>query len=274
MRRMSYPAGPREDAQVSFSRKSTTVLPRELDGCEFEAVVLAMAGHDLRQPLQVIQNVQERLDSGMRTRSELHLLELCQKAIDRLTAQLDQLLSALRVRERGRRVELAPVGLEPAMRQVRREYEVTALQKGVQIGVVPCRSWIMSDALLLSATLGNLVSNAVKYTEPGGRILVGCRHFRNSVRIDVLDTGIGISEEHIAKIFDAFTRVDATHGEGLGVGLFIVRQAIAVLGHRLEVSSVTGCGTRFSIWAKRACERLHTPQGMVRFPDLTGSNDV
>lgn len=274
MRRTSCPAGSNEDAQGSFSRKSTTVLPKEQDGCEFETAILAIAGHDLRQPLQVIQNVQECLDSGMRTRSELHLLGLCQKAIDRLTAQLDQLLSALRVRERGRHVELTPISLEPVMRQVRRENEVTALQKGVQIRVVPSRSRIMSDAFLLSATLGNLVSNAVKYTEPGGQILVGCRHFRNSVRIDVLDTGIGISEEHMAKIFDAFTRVDATQGEGFGVGLFIVRQAIAVLGHRLDVSSVAGRGTRFSILATRAYERLHTRQSTLRFPDLTRSNDA
>jgi two-component system phosphate regulon sensor histidine kinase PhoR len=271
MRRTRCPVRSGEDVQDSFSARSATVLPKEQDGCEFETAILAIAGHDLRQPLQIIRNVQERLDSGMRTRSELHLLGLCQKAIERMTAQLDQLLSALRVRERGRHVELTPVSLESMLRQVGREYEVVALRKGVQIRVVPSRSRIISDALLLSATLANLVSNAVKYTEPGGQVLVGCRHFRNHVRIDVFDTGIGISGAHMEKMFDAFTRGDATQGEGFGVGLFIVRQAIAVLGHRLDVSSVAGRGTQFSILAKRACERS-APRGAVRFPDLTSSN--
>jgi signal transduction histidine kinase len=83
--------------------------------------------------------------------------------------------------------------------------------------------------------------------------LLGCRRFRDLARIDVLDTGIGISEKHMSKIFDAFVRVDAAHGQGLGIGLFIVRQATAVLGHRVDVNSVAGRGTRFSIFAKRAC---------------------
>jgi two-component system, OmpR family, phosphate regulon sensor histidine kinase PhoR len=238
---------------------STTVSPKKLNGCEFEAILLAMAGHDLRQPLQIIRSVRERLDNGHRTRSELCLLNLCQSAIDRLTGQLDQLLSALRIRENGRHVQLSPVNLESLLREARREHELAALEKGLQIRVVATRSWVMSDAFLLSAALRNLVSNAIKYTEPGGRILLGCRHLQNCVRIDVFDTGIGISDEHMSEIFEAFTRLDATQGEGLGIGLFIVRQAIAVLGHRVDVSSVAGRGTRFSIVARRACANVHEP---------------
>ena len=160
---------------------------------------------------------------------------------------------ALRVREHDKHVQMAPVSVDGLLQEVRREHELDALQKRVRIRVVRSRCWIMSDALLLGAALHNLVGNAIKYTEPGGRILLGCRDFRHLVRIDVLDTGIGISEMHLSKIFDAFVRIDATQDEGLGIGLFIVRQATAVLGHRLDVSSVAGRGTRFSIFAKRAC---------------------
>jgi len=65
------------------------------------------------------------------------------------------------------------------------------------------------------------------------------------VRIDVCDTGIGIAGEQLSKIFDAFTRLDSTRCDGLGVGLFIVRRAIEVLGHRIDVSSVASRGSRF-----------------------------
>jgi signal transduction histidine kinase len=97
-----------------------------------------------------------------------------------------------------------------------------------------------------------LVSNAVKYTQPGGRILIGCRETAQSIRVDVYDTGIGIAEGQMPRIFEAFTRLDPARCDGLGIGLFIVRQAIGILGHRIEVASTPGRGSRFSIFASRA----------------------
>jgi two-component system, OmpR family, phosphate regulon sensor histidine kinase PhoR len=249
-----------EDDSRCSAVTGTSASPERFDDSDFEATLLAMAGHDLRQPLQVIQNVRERLDNGLRTPSELALLKTCQSAIDRLTGQLDQLLSALRISEHGGHGQLAPVSLEALLRDARREHELAALERGLKIRVMSTRSWILSDALLLGAVLRNLVSNAIKYTEPGGRILLGCRHFQNCVRIDVFDTGIGISEEDMSTIFEAFTRLEAKRGKGLGIGLFIVRQAIAVLGHRIQVSSVVNRGTRFSIVARRACIQGEEPQ--------------
>ncbi|WP_456635897.1 sensor histidine kinase [Bradyrhizobium sp. USDA 10063] len=225
----------------------------ETDACEFVGILLAMAGHDLRQPLQIIQSVHDRLGDCAWTKSELHLLRLGQSAVDRLTEQLDQLLDALRLHEHGKRVQMVPVDVGTLLREVYRENEWAALQKGVQIRLVPTTSSIVSDAVLLGAVLRNLVSNAIKFTESGGRVLLGCRHMRDSIRIDVFDTGVGISAEQIPKIFEAFTRLDPAQSDGLGVGLLIVRRAIAMLGHRVDVSSVVSRGTRFSILARRTC---------------------
>lgn len=227
--------------------------PNETDACEFAGTLLAMAAHDLRQPLQIIQSVHDRLGDGARTKSELHLLQLGKSAIDRLAEQLDQLLDALRLHEHGRRVQMVPVDLGTLLREVYQENEWAALRKGVQIRLVPTTSSIMSDAVLLGAVLRNLVSNAIKFTESGGRVLLGFRHVRDSIRIDVVDTGIGIPAEKIPKIFEAFARLDSAQSDGLGIGLFIVRRAIAMLGHRVDVSSVVSRGTRFSILAMRSC---------------------
>ena len=76
--------------------------------------------------------------------------------------------------------------------------------------------------------LGGLVSNAVKYTQLGGRILVGCRSSGSDIRIDVYDTGIRIPGEQIPRIFEAFARHDAVWCDGLGISLLIVRQALAI----------------------------------------------
>jgi two-component system phosphate regulon sensor histidine kinase PhoR len=223
----------------------------ETDACEFAGTLLAMAGHDLRQPLQIIKNVHDRLDDGARTRSERHLLKMGQSAIDQLTEQLDQLLDALRLHEHARRVQLVPVNLGTVLREVYRESEWAALQKGVHIRLVPTTSSIMSDAVLLAAVLRNLISNAIKFTEPGGRVLLGCRRVRDDIRIDVFDAGAGMAAEQIPKIFEAFARLDSARSDGLGIGLFIVRRAIGMLGHPVDISSVVSRGTRFSILARR-----------------------
>ena len=219
---------------------------------DFEALLLAIAGHDLRQPLQIIQSAHELLGVGIRTKSELRHLASGQIAINRLTEQLDQLIAALRLRQHAQDMKFSPVRLEPLLRKACHENQEAALKKGIEIRTVSTRASIISDALLLGTVLRNLISNAVKYTEPGGRLLVGCRRADQQVRIDVFDTGSGIPQETMPKIFDAFTRLDPTGRDGLGIGLFIVRQAIGMLGHRVDVSSVDCRGSRFSIFAARA----------------------
>ncbi|HEY2486787.1 MAG TPA: HAMP domain-containing sensor histidine kinase [Candidatus Binataceae bacterium] len=219
---------------------------------EFESVLLAIAGHDLRQPLQVIQNAHEFLGRGVRTTSEQRLLRFVQAAIDRLRGQLDELVAALELRGHAKGVKLTPVRVGRLLQQATDENEVAALTKGVCIRAVPTSTTIESDALLLGTILRNLVSNAIKYTQPGGRVLVGCRHTGQTIRIDVYDTGIGISGDQMPRMFEAFTRLDATRRDGLGIGLFIVRQAIGILGHRIDVASTPRRGSRFSIFASQA----------------------
>jgi two-component system phosphate regulon sensor histidine kinase PhoR len=231
---------------------SMTATARPHKVSNFEAVLLAIAGHDLRQPLQVIQTSHDLLGLGFRTGSELRSLRSGQNAINRLREQLEQLLTALRVRERTRRPERRPISIDHLLRQTCRESEQAAWNKGITIHMVSTDALILSDSLLLGAALRNLVGNAIKYTEPGGRILVGCRRHGANIRVDVYDTGIGIHHEQMPKIFEAFTRLDAERSDGLGIGLFIVRQAIGILGHRIDVVSTPNRGSRFSIFVARA----------------------
>lgn len=226
---------------------------------EFESVLLAIAGHDLRQPLQVIQGAHDFLGLSIRTESELRLLRSGQTAIDRLRDQLDQLLAAIRLREHAEGVTLAPIPIEPLFRRACHENEIAALKKGVSVRTVPTTATIHSNALLLSTVLRNLVSNAIKYTQPGGRILLGCRHVGENIRIDLYDTGIGIAADQMPRIFEAFTRLDPARRDGLGVGLFIVRQAVGLLGHRVDINSAPSQGTRFSIFATKAAKTTEQP---------------
>jgi two-component system, OmpR family, phosphate regulon sensor histidine kinase PhoR len=219
---------------------------------DFQAVVLAMAGHDLRQPLQIIKSTHDLLCIGHRTKSEQDLLQRGKRAIDRLEKELDELLGAVRLYEHSKKAKLSPVALESLFQQAHCENKESALHKGIAIRVCPTGASVVSNAVLLNGILRNLVSNAIKYTEPKGRVLIGCRRSGQNVRIDVCDTGIGIAEEQLTRIFEAFTQVDSTRCNGLGVGLFIVRRATELLGHRIDVCSATSGGSRFSIFVRRA----------------------
>jgi two-component system, OmpR family, phosphate regulon sensor histidine kinase PhoR len=242
-------------ATWSVTTKGAAQMP-----VEFASVLLAVAGHDLRQPLQAIQSAHEMLGLGVRTESELRLLRYGQSAIDRLRNELDQLLAALRLREHAEGMKLMPVPVGPLLRQVRRESEIAALRKGVSVRIVETTATIYSNALLLTTILRNLVSNAIKYTQPGDRILLGCRHAGQSVRIDVYDTGIGIAGDQMPRIFEAFTRLDPARRGGLGVGLFIVRQAVGLLGHRVDINSTPSQGSRFSIFATKGKRTAEQPR--------------
>jgi two-component system phosphate regulon sensor histidine kinase PhoR len=231
-------------------KMTATARPKKVSN--FERVLLAIAGHDLRQPLQVIQSAHERFGYGVRTSSELRCLRSGQIAIDRLKEQLEQLLTAMRVQESTRCLELAPVRIQQVLRQACRDNKHAALSKGITIHTVSSDVIVVSDGLLLGGALRNLMSNTVKYTQRGGRILLGCRRSGSEISIDVYDTGIGIPDEQIPRIFEAFTRLDAAQGDGLGVGLFIVRQALGILGHRIDVASTPCRGSCFSIFAARS----------------------
>lgn len=217
---------------------------------EFHAVLLAMAGHDLRQPLQAIMAAYEWLAPRLTNSVDQEYLSRGRSAILNLTNQLDLLIEALRLHEHSANTELAPIPLEPIFSRLCRDNEDAASRKGVRLWAHRTSAVVMSDAVLLEGILRNLVRNAVKYTGPGGGALIGCRRRGALLKIEVLDTGIGIPRDKLSRVFDAFHQLDSTSSDGLGLGLFVVRRAVDLLGHSIEVRSTPGRGSCFSILAK------------------------
>jgi two-component system phosphate regulon sensor histidine kinase PhoR len=246
------------------SNWSMKAVTRPLRAPKIDSMLLALAGDDLRQPLDAIESAHKLLGLEVRTSSELRWLRSSQSAISRLKEQLQQIQTALHFRELATRLTPRPVRIHQILRQARFEYEHAALSKGISLRVVLSDASILSEDLFLGAALRNLIGNAIKYTQPGGRVLIGCRHSRASIRIDVYDTGAGIPSEKFSQIFEAFTRLDPGRGEGLGIGLFIVRQALRILGHRLEVASTPCRGSRFSIFVARAGKENRTTTNATR----------
>jgi CheY-like chemotaxis protein len=129
---------------------------------------------------------------------------------------------------------------------------------------------VRSDRVLLERILLNLVSNAVRYTGRGG-IIVGCRRRGDAVRIEIWDSGIGIPEDQQQKIFREFYQVGGGRAgaAGLGLGLAIVDRLSRLLGHRLELISTQGKGSRFSITAPQALPQVAPPEVSLRLQALT-----
>jgi two-component system, OmpR family, phosphate regulon sensor histidine kinase PhoR len=234
--------------------ESLSVAPgihgQKLNGAqEFQTTIVGMLGHDLRQSLQVIQGTYALLRSRIDEMPRQAWLDRGERAVTTLTQQLNCLVDAFYLAEGGNTSKITSVGLGPLFWQLRHENEDAALQRGIDLRAISTDARAVSNPVLLTCILRNLVSNAIRYTEPGGRILIGCRRKGREIRIDVYDTGIGIPEHQLPLIFDSFTRLAPERAHGLGIGLSIVRRALDMLGHRIEIRSVVGEGSLFSIYA-------------------------
>jgi two-component system, OmpR family, phosphate regulon sensor histidine kinase PhoR len=222
--------------------------PKTLVAQQFQTTLIGMLGHDLRQSLQVIQGTYALLRSRLEEMPQQAWLDRGERAAINLTEQFNCLVDAFYLAERDNTLEVSSIGLGPLFWRLLNENEDAALQRGIDLRAISTDAHVESNPVLLGCILRNLVTNAIRYTEPGGRVLIGCRRKGREIRIDVYDTGIGIPEDQLPRIFESFTRLVPQRGKGLGIGLSIVHRALEVLGHRIEVRSAVGEGSLFSIY--------------------------
>jgi signal transduction histidine kinase len=213
--------------------------------------LLAATGHDLMQPVQVIQLTLDQLAKRVSDPEGRRLLSRSRSATTRLRRDLDRLLALRRMERSAFDPHIEKVRLGPLLAGLVEEFRSVADVKGLSLCCVPSRRQGLTDAHLLEHILRNLISNAIKYTKTG-RILAGCRQRGDSVYIEVHDTGIGIAAADLEQIFKEYHRLDPQQGQGVGLGLSIVKQMAELLGHELTVRSREGHGTCFSIAVPRA----------------------
>ena len=224
------------------SRKRTSLANRE-----FQTTLIGAMGHDLRQSLQVIAGAYHRLSSRPQDALDRAWAERGQRAIATLVEQFNCLLDAFGLAAHDD-AAVAPINLGAVLSKLGDELSDAAARKGVHFRVVSTDAYVVSNAVLMRSIIRNLLSNAIRCTPPGGRVLVGCRRKGADIEINVCDNGVGIAEDQLMLIFEPFTRL-STGDDGLGVGLAIVRHALEALGHRMEVRSVLGRGSIFSVYA-------------------------
>jgi signal transduction histidine kinase len=206
---------------------------------------LAAAGHDLMQPVQSIVLCLDRMRRRVTEGRDREQVDRALREAEWLGSALERLNTMSRLDHGAITPNLAVVPIAEMLIDVAATYEGAAEAKRLALRVVPSRLTIRSDRDLLLTILQNFVGNAVKYTAKGG-VLVGCRRRGGRVWIEVHDTGIGIPAHQIDAAFEAYRRL-STDGEGLGLGLSIVRHLADLLGHRVAIRSRPGKGSCFAI---------------------------
>ena len=219
---------------------------------DFSAMLLAMAGHDLRQPLQVITSAHDVLRKILDSDKQREELARAADAAARLGNMLNELVGEMRLRERSGDHLQFPVGLPPILEDLALEFAEPARRKGIEFRVIPASAVVLSHPVLLRGILGNLIRNAIDYTPRGGRVCVACRRRGSQVHLQIRDSGVGIPADELGKVLRGFHRAGVTRSSSLGLGLFIVKRAAGLLGHRVQVASAAGRGSCFAVVADAA----------------------
>ncbi len=212
----------------------------------------AAASHDLRQPLHAMGLFAEALRQRSHDPEVASLVNSINESVDALEGLFSELLDITRIDTGGVDVNPAPVRLRDVFARLRLHFEPTAFEKGLMLSFHGEHRVAHTDPVLLERVLRNLVSNAIRYSDDGG-VLVSCRPRQGKLLVQVWDSGIGISEANLPRIFDEFFQaqsnrpLEAHHRKGLGLGLAIVKRLAALMEAPLTVRSRPGHGTVFSL---------------------------
>jgi len=172
------------------------------------------------------------------------------QAIGAMTRLLSALLDISKLESGAIRPELTDFRISTLFEGLRREFASIATSKNLVLQMNSCEETVHSDPALVEQIMKNLLSNAIKYTPSGGRVTLRGLREGNTVRLDVIDTGVGIAPDQLAYIYDEFYQVGVAGNssrEGYGLGLSIVQRLVKLLNLRLQASSEVGKGSVFSL---------------------------
>lgn len=217
--------------------------------------LVANVSHELRSPLASIKLYGELLQSHLDTENpnmRQELLQVMGQQTDRLVDLINDLLDMSRLESGHRKVNKMLIDLGPLIEEVLDLFVVQMKARGLTLvkEIQPNLPSVMADQELLFIIFKNLISNAIKYNRPEGRIEVSAYAQENWLEFSVKDSGIGIPASALPHIFDKFYRVSTTSESGIvgsGLGLAMVKEAIDLHDGRVEVISEPGAGAQFKV---------------------------
>lgn len=211
---------------------------------------LAAASHDLRQPMHALGLYVEVLRREVTEPEQVKVVSRIGESIDALSGLLNSLLDISKLDAGVVFPEVGAFSLHAMLTRMAQDYAPVAADKNLRLRIRTTSAEVVSDPVLLERILLNLLSNAMRYTAPGGSVLVACRRRGGNLHIEVRDNGGGIPAAEQQNIFREFFQLENSgrdRSKGLGLGLAIVERLAKLLGHGLMLRSAPGKGSLFAI---------------------------
>jgi signal transduction histidine kinase/CheY-like chemotaxis protein len=238
-------------ALVDALREQTAQANQARRGAEMASLAksqfLAAASHDLRQPLYALSLFSASLDELKLDAGGRVVVGNIQDSIGAMECLFEGLLDLSKLEAGTITPRFSTVSVDDLFDRLCQYIHPIATASGLDVRFRSDGELVCSDAALLEQVLGNLISNALRYTRRGG-VLVAARRRPGAVRFEVWDTGIGIAAAELARIFDEFVQLgnaERDRRKGLGLGLSIARRSASLIGATIDVASRPGRGSRF-----------------------------
>ena len=213
---------------------------------------VANVSHELRTPLTSIRGFVETLKGGAIREPEnsQRFLDIIESHTERLNNLINDLLELSKIESKEIKMEFQPIALREAIEEVVSNFKEALKQKGhiVEIDIPPDFPQVEADPERIEQVFTNLLDNAIKFTPKNGRICIRAVDKEKDIQIEVSDTGIGIPQEHLPRLFERFYRVDKARSRelgGTGLGLSIVKHITQAHGGKVGVESELGKGSKF-----------------------------
>jgi signal transduction histidine kinase len=251
-----------EFGQLARSFDAMSRQLAELD--KLKAEFVSVASHELKTPINVVMGYIQLLEEGIYgplspKQQEIHkTLGMQMVQLQRLTQQL---LDVSRFEAGGGRVEPRSLELEKMLEELERTFDVLAIQRGVEFRVergADLPAEVTWDKDRINEVLGNLLSNAFKFTKQGGQVTLAVESAGNSIVMKVRDSGAGIPQEQLSRVFEKFYQADnqgSASSAGTGLGLAIVKGIVEAHGGTIRCESQVGVGTTFVIELPKTVRR-------------------
>jgi signal transduction histidine kinase/CheY-like chemotaxis protein len=210
---------------------------------------VAAASHDLRQPMHALGLFVATLEGRLQGTPDEALAHNMMRSVETLDRSFSALLDISRLDAGTVQPNPQRFQLRDLFRRLHMHFAGVAEERGLGLRFSPGGKTVTSDPQLLERVLANLIQNALRYTQQGGVVVVA-RSTATHINLEVWDSGSGIAPADLPRIFDEFYRAHPSEreaGQGLGMGLAIVKRLLRLLGHTLEVQSIPGRGTMFRV---------------------------
>ena len=241
-----------------------------------KSLFLASASHDLRQPLNAMQMYIAALQSKVKDKEILRIIEDINSVSISTARLLNALLDVSELEVGAIKPRFESFSVNNMLISIFQSFLPLAKDKGLNFRVVPSSLYVRSDPALLERILGNFMSNAIRYTNKGS-VLIGCRKRGDKVVIEVWDTGCGISDDQMSLIYEDFYQIEnkeRDRGKGLGLGLALAKRLSESLEHKIVSKSTFGSGSCFSVLVNIGEKTVDENQdeSFMNIMNLSGTN--